>query len=332
MLDPSMASTIDASPFISLPTNIPRLPTGTYQLPITTPSVAPASCLSSQQRAAWSCAISPLVMPYQIKVSPIGGSNILSNNEIFLSMGNNSLNSMPYGAQPPILHRPQVLNLALDKYSISRGPAWYFETLLYDKIVVVPEGSLSAPSPGTKREAQRLGRESARGLQRKDVPQPGEMPWFCYWNSTLLEAFIYVNDSSTASCVQPSSTAPAGASSTSAGSPSQATPGSGTAFAQPDAFAPCYPKVVKIEERRISSEDGNPPPYCVQQYITGDGQARPYTDANGHTVTINLTETEPPIPPPLTRRSPAFDGVPEYDAIIEERGATPSCGCAWISQ
>jgi hypothetical protein len=327
-----MASTIDASPFISLPTNIPRLPTGTYQLPITTPSVAPSSCLDSQQRSAWSCSISPLIMPYQIKVSPIGGSNILSNNEISLSMGNTSLTSMPYGAQPPTLNRPQVLNLALDKYSISRGPAWYFETLLYDKIVVVPEGQLIAPSPGTKREAQQLRRDYKRGNQRKDVPQPGEMPWFCYWNSTLLEAFIYVNDSSTAACAQPSSTVLPGASTTSAGSPSQATSGSGTSFAQPAPFMPCYPNIVKIEERRISSEDGNPPPYCVQQYITGDGQARPFVDAKGHTVTIHLNETEPPIPPPLARRSPSLDGLPGYDSKLEERAATTSCGCAWMSQ
>jgi hypothetical protein len=95
---------------------------------------------------------------------------------------------------------------------------------------------------------------------------------------------------------------------------------------------PCYPKVIKIEERRISSEDGNPPPYCVQQYITGDGQARPFIDANGHTVTINLNETEPPIPPPLARRNPAFDELPGYDLKLEERASTTSCGCAWMSQ
>ena len=328
-VSPSIVSSIDASPFISLPTNIPRLPTGTYQLPISAPSVAPSTCLDLQQSSAWSCNISPLAMPYQMKVSPIGGSNLLSNNEILLSMGSNSLPSLAYGAQPPTLRHPQVLNLALDKYDTSRGPAWYFQSLLYNKVVVVREDELTAPKPNSnsKRDAARSGR-GIPGLQQKDVPQPGERPWFCYWNNTLLEAFIYVNDTSNAACVQ-SPTTSSMASTTTSGPSSQATSGLPGALPTP-VFLPCYPKVVKLEERRISQEDDTPRPYCVQHYINGEGVALPFSDGTGNPVTIHLNETEPPIPPPLARRSPALDGLEGYGLNVEERSSTASCGCAWL--
>ena len=268
-------------------------------------------------------------MPYELKVSPIGGSNLLSNNEVLLGMGNNSITSFAYGAQPPTLHHPQVLNLALDKYDPSRGPAWYFQTLLYNKVVVVRENELTAPNSHSKRDVSRPERDTP-GLQQKTVPQPGERPWFCYWNNTLLEAFIYVNDTSTAACALPATTTSIASTTTSAPS-SQTTSLPPYALPSP-VFMPCYPKIVKLEERRISQEDSTPQPYCVQHYITGDGAALPYLDGNGKPVTIQLNETEPPIPPPLVRRSPTFDDAEGFRPNVDERSSTASCGCAWLSE
>src|ERR1700710_1498870 len=120
-----MTTTFDATPLTTLPAGMPPLPTGTYQLPITTPSIAPASCVNSAQSGAWSCAIQP-ALPYQIIISNIPGSDNISNSEITMDYFNQSVDFLPYGAQPPILNQAKVLRLVNDSYYPDRGPAWFF--------------------------------------------------------------------------------------------------------------------------------------------------------------------------------------------------------------
>jgi hypothetical protein len=194
-----MTTTFDATPMTASPVSLPTLPTGTFELPITVPSVAPNTCfVNSAQSVAWSCNI-PMTIPYQISISglPDASSN-LDNNEINLAYGNNSFGGWyAYGAQPPLLPGPEILNLVIDSQDPERGPAWFFE-LPYDKVVILPAGTFTAGN--TKRHVQ--DRDSNHALDgftdRKNVVQPGDKPWFCYWNGTLLETFIYVSKNTSA--------------------------------------------------------------------------------------------------------------------------------------
>jgi len=280
-----MTTTFDASPLTALPTSLPTLPTGTYALPISAPFAVQNSCLvNTAQSSAWSCTV-PMTS-YLITITEIeGATSNLDNNEINLTQGNNTFGGYyPYGSQPPLLTQTEVLNLVTDSQDPARGPAWFFE-LPYNKIVIVPEELLSAPS--TKRDFYERDPQtqapSSSDFTRKTVAEAGDRPWFCYWNGTLLEAFIYVNLSSAAATqasAVSSTTNPAGTSqpgdsynkgqfstitydssvpTSNVQSPSSPSSGPSQQL-PPEPLA--YPKVLKIEERRIPRGGQSVPPYC----------------------------------------------------------------------
>lgn len=101
---------------------------------------------------------------------------------------------------------------------------------------------------------------------------------------------------------------------------------------------PPYPKVVKIEERRIERIST---PVCRQVEIAVDGQpARPVKDANGNDVVIYITENEPsPSPPGNQARSLMLKGSSkryyDNDNLLQYRDSTSTpemsdCGCMWF--
>jgi hypothetical protein len=186
-----MTTTFDATPLATAPAGLPTLPTGNFALPITTPSIIQNSCIeNTAMSAAWTCSIP--MSSYTVDVTQIPGASDTNNNEINLTLGNNTFGGYyPYGTQPPVLTQQEVLNLVTDSQDLTRGPAWFFE-LPYNKLVILPEGALSEPT--SKRDLEvRGGHPAGEFTQRKNVAQPGDRPWFCYWNGTLLEAFIYVS-------------------------------------------------------------------------------------------------------------------------------------------
>ena len=329
----TMTTTIDASAFATPPTNIPKLPTGTYQLPLSTPTALPNTCVDPSLSDAWSCQFPPLINPYQMQVSFIGGANPAADNDILLGWGNNSMDYLSYGAQPPVLHRPQLMFIARDTYDPKMGPAWIFQNF-YDKLVIVEEHKLAPPAPNSKREAHLLEKGTLSDFTRKGVAMPGDYPWFCYWNNTFLEVFLYVNDTSAAGASMTTSTAAATTTANSYGwSPAPVGgQGSWNVLPSPPNFLPYYPKVVKIQERRIPSEDLIIPPYCVKKHINGNGDVEPFLDALGNTVTIQLNETEPPIVEPLTKRGAVLYESETYSQDLSERSASApgTCACAWI--
>jgi len=194
-----MTTTFDSTPMTASPASLPALPTGTFSLPIAVPSVAPNTCfVNSEQSAAWSCNI-PMNLNYQMSISGLpNASSNLHNNEISLSYGSNSFGPWyAYGAQPPILPGPACLSLVIDSQDPGRGPAWSFEEP-YDKVVILPANAFSPSSDSKRHVHDRDGDDPPVGsfTTRKNVVQPGDKPWFCYWNGTLLETFIYVSNKS----------------------------------------------------------------------------------------------------------------------------------------
>jgi hypothetical protein len=129
-------------------------------------------------------------MEMTIKSLDSSTSNI-GNNKITITQADDR-KVWAYGTQPPVISEEQQMTLVQDSSQSQYGPAWFFQ-MPYDKLVIVPETSLSAPS---KRDGSRSpGPDSWR---RKGLAAAGDKPWFCYWNGTLLEAFVYVNTTSAA--------------------------------------------------------------------------------------------------------------------------------------
>lgn len=273
----TLTTTFDATPFTTVPSGISSLPTGVFGLPITTPSIQEQDCImDTTQSVAWNCQIPP-ALPYQMNINRIPSASELTNNEITLDFGNNTVDFLPYGAQPPVLTETQVLGLVTDSQNPDRGPAWFFQ-VPYNKVVILPDEALAAPSSNSKR--QNNGRRSRTGafMERKGVAMPGDAPWFCYWNDTLLETFIYVDQISSwgraASSLSSSCTTTAtptrgyGGSATSTGSSSaqtsmaQASSYSDSVASGDPEFLGLYPRVVKVEERRIPRGSQSISPYC----------------------------------------------------------------------
>jgi hypothetical protein len=246
-----MTTTFDATPFTTVPTGISSLPTGVYSLPITDPATQQGGCLQNTgQSGAWTCQIQP-ALPYQLDVGFLPASNPLYDNEISLNFGNNTINYLPYGAQPPLVTQSQVMGLVTDSQSPERGPAWFFQTP-YNKVVVIPQDQLQAPS--NKKRQMLDSPSSGAFMDRKGTVQPDQYPWICYWNGTFLETFIYVNQTITSSSSSSSTTGvPTATSSQYAQS---------SAYSNP-AFLSSYPRVIKVQERRVPSLYLSIPPYCM---------------------------------------------------------------------
>jgi len=170
----------------------------------------------------------------------------------------------------------------------SAGPAYQFQAF-YSKLVVANPAAFqpSQVDGNSKREAE-IDPYWFTRHESDNIPA-GTQPWFCYWNQTLLEGFIYIKQNSSsanASTTMSGSTfhtSYTGALTTSWSSltsaPTQMPSGAWSSSSlegagQPDPDDadpyPNYQYIIHIEERRIP---GSTPPYCQKMQILDDGQA-----------------------------------------------------------
>ena len=254
-----------------------------------------------------------------------------------------------YGAQTPQLDL-QPMQLVLDLDYKSYGPAYHFSTT-YDKVVVLRPEELSAGLYLKKRQS--AGEIPPR--QRFTV-QPGDYPWYCYWNRTYIEGYIYAEDNSTAASFtalptmwptnSPSSTASGNAifaavtpiptsitaSPSTAAAEATATPSS---IVRRDAAAdaaasqsriPPYPRIVKIEERRLPD---SPQPYCQRMVLLDNGEIAPAPNGNDPITALWLQEQDPSWAE-YWSETPTTQS--KRDAVsVERRGDPPdSCHCQWM--
>lgn len=335
-----MTTTYDATPLTAVPTGLPALPTGTFAIPIGPPSLNLATCLQNTvQSNAWSCSVGMGPGPVQMTVKAINDSpSLVDNNEIILDYGNQSLKAWTYGAQAPTFPQEQVMHLVKDADELSRGPAWWFQ-MPYNKLVILKEGDLAAVS---KRGSTGDRHETADFGSRKGVASPGEQVWFCYWNGTVLEAFIYPNQTSSFGANNPitSSASPSRTTSTSnSGSATYSSVPTASGYPPPSGsgpppygqqqmnMIPPYGKVIKIQEHRISSGPQVVPPYCMKYTINSDNSATPSLNSTKQPIMVYLNETEATS---FTKRSP-LNHKERHEAVAErEIGSGNKCGCVWL--
>ncbi|KAK3071877.1 hypothetical protein LTR53_007832 [Teratosphaeriaceae sp. CCFEE 6253] len=180
-------------------------PTGTYRLPLSTPQETQNACLTAEdQELAWSCDLAGQAAQAINVGIPQGGNE--TGAFIFYAANDKQL---CYGTQQSMMQTTwSPFHAVQDNDAPTSGPAFYFQQF-YDKVVVVPEDALSASSPSnSKGKAKRQSFQLDQGwLNQKTVAQPGERPWFCVWNNTFIEAFIYVQQPVASSYILTSSTA-----------------------------------------------------------------------------------------------------------------------------
>jgi hypothetical protein len=102
-----------------------------------------------------------------------------------------------YGAQPPKISPEQKMIWVTDVREAYRGPALHFQTF-YDKIVVLDNDVFQPPTLRRRdlsvNRTELVRRHSSTAPTRHRLAnEPGQEPWFCFWNSTYVEGFIYVD-------------------------------------------------------------------------------------------------------------------------------------------
>ncbi|KAI2793161.1 hypothetical protein POX_b03211 [Penicillium oxalicum] len=287
---------LDYSTMTSSPTSFKPLPTGHFAVPAQLHNSSRMCVEDNKFRHSWSCMDKPSALDIFFGGESGHHSVVFSNAS--------PTSTFTYGAQPPIFPTPtQPLGFALDTSETGLGPALFFFAR-FDKLVIVPESQFESAGSISARSFSGDGSFLDR-VHRMQTAQPGDKPWFCFWNQTMMEMFIYVNQFTDAaitdSILVSSDVATVTASPTS-------TPSGGN--------RPQFPRKVKIEERRDFA--GIQQPYCQQMQVGSDGHITGPIQSQ----IISIQEREPT---PTTTYTNTNDGAHQtYTAKVQF--ATP-CYC-----
>ena len=314
-LSTASSTLADAEP-ISTPTNLQPLPTGSFSWLLNNSYTATNSCLIDPgQNNAWDC-------------SPGAQLNITvgmgAGNVPLVDLKYPYSPSMPlrFGAQPPQLEGLSKLVLMRDKRESGKGPAYFF-TQSFNKTVIVRERDFPCQPDGKKS----TGKHESDWTDN-ELALPSDRPWFCFWNQTILEGFIYVNAPMGGGAIADNS-----ASASSAYAPGATPPPSSSGPAKrglPLASLSPYPKLIKLEERRPVTRP-NVAPYCQQMQILSNGQLGVLENPP-----VQLNETEPWFQNDLTQfvAAPPASSTARHQPRSEhfarrQAGPNSDCMCVW---
>ncbi len=236
-----------------------------------------------------------------------------------------------FGPQLPQLDRPIPLQLMGDKEGMDKGPAWWFQQP-YTKVVVVR--GLDFNADGGLNDKRWFEFRHTRKQRRQTIAPAASKPWFCYWNNTILEGFIYVTQNFSGQ-YQPVSSEYIASSGSTVDSKALAAddePASHAAYTvrkrtiiDPGHLA-AYSKDIKIEERRVPNTV--PAPYCVHMQVMNDGTASPIADENGNPATIQLIESSSTYDLDVNQPHAQKD---KRTSLWERDPSAGICECEWAS-
>ncbi|KAF2019575.1 hypothetical protein BU24DRAFT_340634 [Aaosphaeria arxii CBS 175.79] len=343
---PTSRSLFDATP-IPTPSSLTPLPEGAYALPLGIAQESSPSCLTlANQLSAWSCksSFAPLIITVN---NTAGQSAPLVSVEAFSKPDGGT----QFGVQPPAIpFQPISMQLVQDLDYKAFGPAFHFHAR-YDKVVVLAEDEfLAGVSLGQSQDKP----PDKPPFRHRFQVLPGDAPWFCYWNQTYIEGYIYVEDNSTAATFSAFPTAwPTQATvpfdSTilplvaQTASPTTGTQGSVSVTPTPTPAAkrrskrgdgdyprfPPYPRIVKIEERRLPD---SPQPYCQKMRLMDNGIYLPVV-VGSQPIIVNLQEEDPTFDEFFSASSSdSAIGQSERRSLTKRRDPAGACHCQWMFQ
>ncbi|KAE8145042.1 hypothetical protein BDV25DRAFT_145031 [Aspergillus avenaceus] len=256
---------MDATPISTIPSNLPAAPTGDFVIPAAPKNISKFCIVEQDYTPSWNC-----MRRGEIPISVTGTES--SRN---ISFPKNKLSSsFTYGAQPPYFSdSAQSLTVMMDSNDLSLGPALTFFSL-FDKLVILPQDTFSSSS--VSKRSVNEDEVLANSYRRLQVARAGDKPWFCWWNSTVMEFFMYLNQSTKVDNYGPTTTTLFATQTTGTASVATATSTS----------IPDYPLRIKMEEKRDYSGAQNP--YCQQMQVLRDGSVSPVSHQR-----IQIKELEP---------------------------------------
>ena len=298
-------SLVDAEPVSSSPSNLPTLTPGDYQVVLEQAAITSRQCLQDRgQHPAWDCA-SGARMEFNIK-SFDSKPMVFFNHSDPDSPLDSTLSNVRLGAQPPILNDYTIMSLMNAKDHMDKGPAYVFHKQ-FDKLVILPENAFDPPSQSWRqRRGDNIGTNSTLPI----FAERGDKPWFCYWNGTLLEGFIFVYQA----LAIPNDTTPIVERDYPVPSETSTVPISVTPAAQPTAFILMDPLASSTDTSATSASSA-----------TSDSSA---TSASSTVIPLPAVDTPPPpegTPVATSGSKLDADVIPndgQYPAVIkiEERG------------
>lgn len=178
---------------IAAPTISP--PSGTYALTLSEPTNVQNGCLTNpSNNQAWDC---DLVGVPALAIS-VGVPAAPRPTEGAFFFYASSDNGYQYGAQYKYMDTDFSTYQAVQEAGEEdKGPAFYFGSL-YDKIVLLPENSFPVPTGAPNNKRRDFELPPGWNTRRQSV-NPGDKPWMCVWNDTLIEGWIYVEQNITSS-------------------------------------------------------------------------------------------------------------------------------------
>jgi hypothetical protein len=192
----------------------------------------------------------------------------------------NSTDTSSYGEQFPFNIKPEF-DLAYAADHSDEGPVYHFQAS-YDRIVLLADDQLSF-----------LGQpQHEAGSERRGKITPGDRTWTCYFNSTVMEVFVYMSQRI---ATTPNSTN--GANNTTKAS-----------------FPLPFPFVVQIIEKWVQNGTRA---YCEQQNVSEQGAFRK-SDAPRYFLSTTTTSS--------------IYGPPVGKNTKQSGMAEGACQCQWIVQ
>ena len=186
--DPTSSSESRTASTTTLGTSI-VVPSGTYALSLSSPTNVQAGCLlQTSLNQAWGCDLAG-APALAISVGVPAASRPTPGAFFFYASVDSGIE---YGAQY------RYMNTQLTPYQAvqetgedDKGPALYFAQS-YNKIVILPESAFTMPSGAQKKREYRV---PTGFMKDRQLVSHGETPWVCVWNDTLIEGWIYVEQS-----------------------------------------------------------------------------------------------------------------------------------------
>lgn len=183
-------SLVDAVPISSPPADLPTLLPGSYQVPLKNATKIINRCLQHpDEELAWGCTAGAMM---ELSIIPIEDSDpmVLFNYSDIDGPLDSTLSSVRFGPQPPVLNDYTAISLMNATDHLDKGPAYVFHGQ-FDKLVILPEDSFPTPESWRQRRDDTAYQTSTSFTPEVHAPF-GHKPWFCFWNGTLLEGFIFV--------------------------------------------------------------------------------------------------------------------------------------------
>ncbi|KAF7590575.1 hypothetical protein BBP40_002664 [Aspergillus hancockii] len=257
---------MDATPISTIPPNLPAAPTGSYWIPADPKNSSKFCIIDQDYNPTWNC-----MKQGKIPISVTGGTDSSRN----ITFAHETISSsFTYGAQAPLFSNPtHSLSLMMDSNDLSLGPALTFFSA-FDKLVIVPQDTFSSSS--LSKRAISEDDVMAGAFHRLQTARVGDKPWFCWWNSTVMEFFLYLNQSTKETQYGSSSSQLDSTQSTD----------TSTSHGSRSTSVSNYPLRIKMDEKRDYA--GAQTPYCQQMQVMDNGSINPISHQ-----TIQIKELEP---------------------------------------